>query len=114
MNEKIPSPENSDAREQALDILRMWLNGEAREEEVREVVSWWCQEEEEKADRGEQTNIDVNIKRGELYLEAGYTLEANENFKSAAEQAMYEGNDDLFNEIQGRIQEVDLPPDDDL
>src|SRR3989344_1354553 len=109
MSEKIPTPENQDSRKRVIEALRaLFVDGKSEHrEEALELVEQWTKGEEKKVESKQQTVIDLNLKRAELYFEGGNPEGAIENLKDAAYQAERDNDQELWVKIWDRIDEME-------
>lgn len=108
--EKEPTFENKESPEQQL--VRLLKEKGAGDPETSEFLDIWTREQEKQVEQstGEDyhiAQIQFNLKRARLYLEAGYREEALENFEAAKMQAWNEQRDELFQTIMKELDQIE-------
>ncbi len=90
MVERTPSPEISDA-----ELVEALRSRGINDLEVIGLLFSWTMQEEAKVGRAPRDGVEFNIRRGKIYVAAGYHEEALEMFQDALLQAEQEVIPDL-------------------
>lgn len=106
MREKLPTIENEENLEQQVIILLKEKGVE--DPEARDILIRWTIEQEIQVENSNdpEAPIQFNLRRARLYLEAGLTEGAFENFEAAQTQAQNEHKDELYQAIEKEINEI--------
>jgi len=104
MSEKFPSPEKKETSDKELiDALK---SKGVEDPETFKLLQKWTKQEERRGNSPE-ASIELNLKRGRLYIEAGYVQEGLEVLESARMQAWNEQREELFNQIMAEMDEIE-------
>jgi hypothetical protein len=105
----MPSPEFTEAEQSLIAGLREHGSDHP---ETKTFFDLWARQEEKKADEAgiSRANIEVNLKRGRLFLAAGFPKEATPYFEDVRFQAYQEGEGDLLAESERLLNEIDAMP----
>ncbi len=103
------NPEYPDANEAyRLLIESLATKGSTDPESERLLEQWTINAEREASEANTpRASIELNLKRAELYLAAGYRDEAQENFEAAQIQAIQENETALLETIEKRMAEME-------
>ena len=97
--------ENPETGEQRLKWL---LKEKPKTSETRKALENWTIDQEQQVENTPIAVIEFNLRRGRLYLAAGYKDEALENFEAAREQAFNERRDELYNAIEEEMYRLEI------
>ena len=104
MSEKFPTPEKKEVLDKELiDALK---SKGVENPETFQLLQKWTRQEERRGNSPE-ASIELNLKRGRLYIEAGYIEEGLEVLESARMQAWNEGREELYNQIMAEMDEIE-------
>src|SRR3990167_6935478 len=80
-------------------LVRLFKERGPEDKEAIELLDSWTREQERQVANMPRATIEFNLRRGRLYLAAGYTDEAFENFEAARLEAWSENNERLYTAI---------------
>ncbi len=99
--EKVPSPESSPIDRGTVSVL---LKEKGFEDlEAKDLLNRWLDQNQQKVERGEATNLEFNISWAELYRAADMNEAALESFEQAANLATQENDAEALKRIRAEI-----------
>ncbi len=105
---EMTSPEYEESAE--VRLSRLLKERGVEDPETKNLLDAWIQAEEDRVEK-ENTSlatIELNIKRGRLYFNAGYVDEAYESFEAARLQAWNENEEELYGKIMAEMDSLGI------